>query len=73
MQGQLTKEFGFDSGMQQGNALLATLFILVLEATIKKLDQGLITTKSVLVCGYAHDIRIVNKGKKSVRTYTDYV
>jgi hypothetical protein len=54
-------------GVRQGDSLLATLFCLVIDTVIIKLDlRGNISTRSKQICAYAVDILIIANAKQAL-------
>jgi hypothetical protein len=58
-------------GVRQGDLLLATLFCLVIDTIMRKLDlRGNISTRSKQICAYADDILIIASTKQALnRTF----
>ena len=54
--------------MRQGDALSSTLFDLILEAVLQKINiTGLIVTKSIQILAYADDLAIVGRNKNTLK------
>ena len=54
-------------GVWQGDALSITLFNLVSETTIQKLDTtGYIEVKTTQMCAYTNDIAIISKNERGL-------
>ena len=67
--GEFTTTIGNNTEVRQVDALSNTLFSLLLEATIKKLDvSGYIGTKTTRMCAYCDDIAIIPVRRKSNNT-----
>jgi len=62
-----TMEFRVESGVKQGDPLSPTLFSLVIDTVLKKLDlRGNISTRFRQLTAYADDILITARTKQSL-------
>jgi hypothetical protein len=62
-----TMEFRVESGVKQGDLLSSTLFSLVIDTVLKKLDlRGNISTRLRQLTAYADDILIIARTKQSL-------
>jgi len=62
-----TSEFRVESGVKQGDPLSATLFSLVIDTVIKKIDlRGNVSTPLRQIMAYADDILITAQTKQSL-------
>ena len=57
-------------GVRQGDSLLATLFCLVIDTIMRKLNlRGNISTRSKQICAYADDILIASTKQALNKTF----
>jgi hypothetical protein len=63
-----TDVFNTNNGLRQGDALSTTLFNVVLEAALLKIDlRGNIRTDTKLLCAYADDVVIIARTQKVLK------